>query len=159
MRNLFFSLIYSHLTYAITVWGSAYSTAQTRLTGLYNRAIRLLPALPHSDAGQVAKLNNVLTYEYVYKYFMLVKMWRVLHDGQHQYFSDRVATFQIGHAHPTRFKTRGDLTLPSYTKTKCQNSFLYRGLSYWNELPGCLRDVDQHCKFNKLLKTHLVDIM
>ena len=32
MRNLFFSLIY-----AITVCGSAYSTAQTRLTGLYNR--------------------------------------------------------------------------------------------------------------------------
>ena len=42
MTNIYYALIYSHLVYAIEVWGSACDTHLTKLITLQNRAIRLI---------------------------------------------------------------------------------------------------------------------
>jgi hypothetical protein len=156
MRNLYFAFFYSHLTYAITAWGSACATAVNRVVNLTNRAIRLLPTPPNPDADHLCKLHCVLDYQNCYKYFVLVKMYKVINLTNNQYFSGRIGEFQTDHSHATRFRARGDLTLPFYRRTQCQRSFLYWGVKFWNELPEDLRSSPDVFNFKKQLKCYLI---
>ena len=42
MKNIYYALVYSHLVYAIEVWGSACVTNMTKILTLQTRAIRLI---------------------------------------------------------------------------------------------------------------------
>ena len=42
MKNLYYSLVYSHIVYAIEVWGSAFKTDITKILVLQKRALRLM---------------------------------------------------------------------------------------------------------------------
>ena len=42
MKNVYYSLIYSHIVYAIEVWGSAFKTELDKILILQKRAIRLM---------------------------------------------------------------------------------------------------------------------
>ena len=64
---------------------------------------------------------------------------------------------QVPHFHGTRFKYDERLTLPMYIKTKCQRSFLYQGIQFWNLLPVDLRLIDYPSVFKKRLKMFLLD--
>ena len=42
MKNVYYSLIYSHILYAIEVWGSAFKTELNKVLILQKRAIRFM---------------------------------------------------------------------------------------------------------------------
>ena len=42
MKNVYYSLIYSHIIYAIAVWGSAFNTDLEKILILQKKALRLL---------------------------------------------------------------------------------------------------------------------
>ena len=42
MKNVYYSLVYSHIVYAIEVWGSAFKTELDKILILQKRAIRLM---------------------------------------------------------------------------------------------------------------------
>ena len=42
MKNVYYSLIYSHIVYVIEVWGSAFKTELDKIIILQKRAIRLM---------------------------------------------------------------------------------------------------------------------
>jgi hypothetical protein len=157
IRNLFFSLIYSHITYAITVWGSGNTAELNRLRRLINNAIKLLPAPPNLNVAEISKLNFILDFDNSYRYFVLVKMFKIIVYNSHSYFSEKIAADQVNHRHATRFKARGNLTLPLLTKSKSQRSFLYRGLNMWNEITEDLRDINDVIVFKKCLKVSIVE--
>jgi hypothetical protein len=159
MRSLYFAFVYSHLTYAITAWGSACDTALSRINSLTNRAIRLLPSPANSNpnADQLCKMHNILSFDNCYRYFVLVNMFKIIKVTNSEYFTDRIEEFQADHSHATRFKARGDLTLPFYRKTQCQRSFLYRGVGSWNDLPTELRSSPSLSNFKTKLKFHLIN--
>ena len=157
MRSLYFAFVYSHLTYAITAWGSACDTALTRVANLTKRAIRLLPSPPNPNDDHLCKLHNVFDFKNCYKYFISVNMYKVIMNTNDEYFTDRIGAFQADHSHATRFKAREDLTLPLYRRTLCQRSFLYRGLKYWNELPAELRRSPNIFNLKNRLKCNLIE--
>ena len=49
MKTVYYSLIYSHIVYAIEVWGSAFKTELDKILMLQKRAIRLMTSLSTSD--------------------------------------------------------------------------------------------------------------
>ena len=75
LRNVYYSLIYSHIVYAVQVWGSADKTEIDKILVLQKRAIRLIsnkakrPVNPGPLAStnpmflnlEILKVNNVFT--------------------------------------------------------------------------------------------------
>ena len=76
MKNLYYALIYSHLVYAIQVWGSACDTHLKKITVLQKRAVRLMVYEDFSDVTgslassapifaklEILKLNDIFIFQ------------------------------------------------------------------------------------------------
>ena len=76
MKNVYYSLIYSHIIYAIEVWGSAFRTELDKILILQKRVMRLMtfndvsPAIPGplSCADPIFVKMNSMKVEDIYKY-------------------------------------------------------------------------------------------
>jgi hypothetical protein len=78
MTMMYYSFIYSHLTYGITLWGNTYKTKLDPLLLLQKRAIRVISGssyLAHTSPlfklHKILKLDDIATFEtlkFVYKY-------------------------------------------------------------------------------------------
>ena len=64
MVKLYFSLVYSHLTYALLAWGRPGSANAAKIDSAHRRACKLL-----TDYNQ----KKILTFHPIYDYFALLK--------------------------------------------------------------------------------------
>ena len=101
LLNIYYSIIYSHLSYCVPVWGRASATVEFGMQRLQIRAIRVITRCAVNTQPQIRKL---LTFNSIYKYFTSVNLFSLLKEGKHEYFHNRVASFQIYRRHLTIFK-------------------------------------------------------
>ena len=157
LKNLYFSLFYSQMTYCISAWASAPKSLLQKPNNLMNRIVKLCN--PNCiDISLSFNVLKLLTFEDCYKYFVLVNTFKFIKcHSDHSYFNGRIQSLQLPYHHATRLNNSNyRYSLPSYFKTKTQSSFLYRGIKYWNELPGDLIEIQSLALFKKLLKSHLL---
>ena len=79
MIKLYYSLVYSHLTYALLAWGRSGSTNAAKIECAHRRACKLL-----TDYNQ-----KILTFHSIYDYFVLLKACNTNTLNFHQYFKDK----------------------------------------------------------------------
>ena len=152
LKQLFYSFIYSRFTYGIICYGSAYQNQIQRVKNVINRSLKLVfnTRILTSD---LLKREKVLDFDMAYKYFCTIKMYRILRLNNHPSLAAKINSFQTNHAYITRAVTNEHLTLPLFMSTKCQNSFIYRGIEFWNSIPLDLRNIsDDVNAFKRLLK-------
>ena len=142
LKILYYTLIYSRLTYAITAWGSSFPTTLRRLQSRVRKAISMIMPQAHSE-------SDLLDYQGIYKYFLLSKMYMIVNKRKHIYFTRKIDELRITHHHRTRSNEDNQLTLPRYSYRKCQNSFLFRSVKIWNTLPNAIRSAIRLRKFKK----------
>ena len=75
MKNVYYSLIYSHIIYAIDVWGSAFKTELDKILILQKRVMMLMSLNvflstpgPLSSTDPIFVKLNCMKVEYIYKY-------------------------------------------------------------------------------------------
>ena len=106
----------------------------------------------------ILKEKNVMNFEMTVEYFSCINMYRILETDSHQFFSDKIASFQIEHEYATRSTSLELINLPFYRLTKCKKSFLYSGLCFWNRLPISTRNIPSNMpKFKRSLRSHIFD--
>ena len=138
LRNMYFALIYSRLSYCITAWGGANVTALRRLERVQRRAVKLISNSNHSCCHfHNCRLMSIFD---IYSYFVLCKFFRVHVMGEHIYFQERKESFQVDHLHKTRFKEFGNLNPPLFVKSSGQKSFIYNAVDRWNMLDPDIRN-------------------
>ena len=156
LRQLFYSLIYSKFTYAITCYGSAYQNQIQRVKSLVNRALKLVLNRP-SVTSELCRNERIFDFDMAYKYFCSINMYRILCLDNHNFLANKVLSYQTHHSYETRSVINETLTLPFFRRSKCKRSFLYNGINIWNELPLRLKTVqDDLNSFKKLLKDHIL---
>jgi hypothetical protein len=84
IRNLYFSLLYPHLIYALPAWGSAGSTLINKVKTIVNRAVRLMP---QSCIVNVYTFNNILKFDKLYSYIVLIQFYKILLSICQNYFN------------------------------------------------------------------------
>ena len=155
LRQLYYALIYSNLTYAITTYGSAYQNQLRRLTNLTNKSLKIITNVQRLTP-EICKREQIFDFQMTFKYFCSIKMFQVLRLGLHEYFADKLSSIQTTHNHATRASTSQNLTIPRYTSSKCQKSILYIGTKFWNELPTSIRNSENLKIFKKNLKKFIL---
>ena len=151
--KIYFAVIYPHLTYAITSWGGAGSVGTSRITRAHKRALKIIGT---GSCGDYLAPNKLLTYDSVHRYFVLIKMHKLIKDREHLGFVQEIDKLYPMHQFPTRFNESLNLNVPKFTKSTCQQSFLYRGVSHWNLLPNYLKSCNSLLVFKYKLKHHLI---
>ena len=153
--SLYYSLIYPHLIYGVVVWGRASSGGEERMKRLQRRAFRAISGGNLINPLRVTQLLNIVS---IYKYFTAVKVYQVMIEQKHLYFYNKIISFQTQHDHNTRFQADMCLVPPLFRLTQCQNSFLYRCIDIWNEIPFNIRNCGSLKRFKILWKNHLTSI-
>ena len=110
-----------------------------RLTNLINKSLRIVTD-SQRITPEVCKREQIFDFPMTFKYFCSIKMYQVISMNQHNYFAEKLASFQINHNHSTRSATSHNLSIPIYRSTKCQKSFPFVGTKFWNELTTSLRE-------------------
>ena len=132
MVNLYYSLVYSHLTYALYwhAWGRSERTNAAKIECAHRRARKLLTDYNHI----------IVTFHSIYDYFALLKAFDTNTLNYHQYFKDKLSSHQPSHMHNTRHKTNSNFNTPLFNHSKTEKCYLYQVIPIWNRLPNSLKN-------------------
>ena len=156
LKQLQYALIYSKFTYGIICYGSAYQNQIQRVINLTHRALKLI-LNRHTITVEICKSEHMFDFKMAHEYFCGINMYRILRLNNHHFLAAKVESYQRNHSHDTRSVRNQILTLPYYTRSKCQRSFLYIGLNLWNDIPLPIRNIHDDLKaYKKLLKEFLL---
>ena len=110
MRNVYYSLIYSHTIYVIEVWGSAFKTELNKILILQKRVMRLLMFTdvflaipgPLSSTDPIFVKSNSLKVEDIYKYQVAKFVYKCLNRTTPGQFHNWFKLNHQLHGHHTR---------------------------------------------------------
>ena len=101
MVNLYYSSVYSHLTYSLLAWGRSGLTNAAKIECARRRACKLRTDYNH----------RILTFHWIYDYFALLKAFNTNTLNYHKYFKDKLSSHQPSHMHNTRHRPNSNLIL------------------------------------------------
>ena len=113
---LYYSLMYSHLTYALLAWGRSGCTNAAKIECAHRRAGKLLTDYNH----------RIPTFHSIYDYSALLKAFNTNTLNYHQYFKDKLSSHQPSHMHKTRHRINSNFNTPLYNHSKTQKCYLYQ---------------------------------
>ena len=130
MVKLYYSLVYSHLTYALLAWGRTERTNAAKIECAHSRACKLLTDYNH----------RILTFHSIYDYFSLLKAFNTNTLNFHKYFKDKLSSHQPSHMYNTRHRTNNNFNTLFFNHSKTQKCYLYQVIPIWNSLPSSLKN-------------------
>ena len=145
MVKLYYSLVYSHLTYALLAWGRSGRTNAAKIECAHRRALKLLTDYNH----------RILTFHSIYDYFALLKAFNTNNLNFHQYFKEKLSSHQPSHMHNIRHRTNNNLDCQFFNHSKTQKCYLYQVIPIWNNLPN-FNNCTSKFTFQKQIKSHLL---
>ena len=142
MVKLCYSLVYSHLTYALLAWGRSRRTIAAKIECAHRRTRKLLTVYKH----------RILTFHSMYDYFALLKAFNTNTLNFHQYFKDKLSSHQPSHMYSTRHRINSNFNTPLFNHSKTQKCYLYQVIPIWNSLPSSLKNCTYKFAVRKKLK-------
>ena len=130
LKTIYITLIQSHLSYGISVWGAANYTNLKNVIILQKRAIRLVNNsnyLDHTDP--IFQSLNLLKIQDLHKVRCLKYIYSVMFLNKHSFIYNFILEQQVQHNYSTR---NTNLRLPAVKKIKFKQSLIYKAIFYWN---------------------------
>ena len=172
MKNVYYSLIYSHIVYAIEVWGSAFKTELNKIFVLQKRVMRLLtfndvyptiPGPPSPTAPIFAKLI-ALKVDDIYNHQVSKFVFKCIYRLTPEQFHDWYKLTCGMHEHSTRpnFNVNEGIVINNLFAPSANTSnyglkqLKISGPRIWNKLPSDLKNVSSLNVFLKKLKLYYV---
>ena len=173
MTNIYYALIYSHLVYAIEIWGSACDTHLRKILTLQKRAVRIIdykdqfPVIPgplYPSAPLFVKLSLLRI-----KGIFILQILKFIHKCINcDIISNFDHWFKLNyevHSHKTRsnysnslLDNTNNLAIPFGRTTHCGLKLIkVSGPKSWNSLPLDLRNIKSFSKFKISVKKFLID--
>ena len=156
LQTLYFSLIFSSLSYCNLIWGNTFPTYLNRLFILQKRAIRLITSSDYSiNVKSLFKNLNTPTLFDIYKHQLGSFMFKVHRNILPINFCKLFELNSNIHGHFTRHCS--DYHLPSIKSEINRKSVIFTGTKFWNNLDQSLKNSSSVTSFNKKLKYHLLN--
>ena len=172
MKNVYHSLIYSHIIYAIEVWGSTFKTVINKILVLQKKAMRMMtfndqfPVIPGplSPSNPIFLKLETLKVEDIYKYQISKFIFKSLNELTPINFQNWFKLTSETHGH--RMRSNYNVNDESSIKNLCISSarttnyglklIKVNGPRIWNELPNPIKNEESFYVFLKNLKSHFI---
>ena len=183
LSNIYYSLVYSHLSYGIQVWGSACPTELTKIKTLQNKAVRIMtgkqyyqiygePAVPLPSADPLYKTLNILKFDDIFYLNISTFIFQTLDGESPQIFDDWFTYVHDIHIHATRSDTHiirdnyfdvGN-EIPTTSLRPVRSNLVHygdklikvNGPQIWNRLPHGIRESNSIFIFKDHLKKYFL---
>ena len=157
LRSVYYSSTYSHLQYAIGVWGGAGKTALKRLNVLHNKVLRATTYSSYkSRVSPLYKNLNLLKINDIY-ILEIGKFMHNLHWGRIPVNFDHLFTsVNQANSHATRAATRGGCIWQLASTVKGKRSLKHVVPKIWDSIDPSLYDISPPA-FKRQLKDKLVN--
>ena len=183
LRNIYFSLVYSYLSYGVHAWGSAHDSIKNKILVLQNKAVRILSGVQYfqiygQDPGPLPSSEplyrklEILKFDDIFKLNIANFVYSTLDFDSPPIFHDWFVFEHEIHAHSTRMSTVvhqnhhfdvGDIqqTLKLYKKG-CNNNYGRKtlkilGPTVWNSIPEHIVQTSSTNCFKIMYKKFLID--
>ena len=153
---VYYSLVHTHLSYGIIIWGSTHKSHLEKLTSLQNKAIRAVGGAGWNESSSpLCYKFKVLKFHDIYKYelakLMLYVQNKTLPTPLLKIFDDVKNDLNLN----TRSRTREKLKVPLFKSSRTQKSVKYQGVTLWNSLSLNLKKLSFQ-KFSTEYKSNLI---
>ena len=160
MKQIYYSLIYPYISYAILAWGSAYKTHINKIQIKQNHSARLIFfATDHGEHTESAlpllNLLDVLTVHNVYR-FHILKFTYLWHKGLlPKPFSTYFQYASNVHKYNTRYASKQNLYVKKVRTNMGKQTIGYAACVIWDEIPLKLKELSVY-QFSKQLTPYLL---
>lgn len=156
-RMYMFSMIFSHLTYCLTVWSHAKVTALKPIHTLYKRTVKTLDRKPNSyHHCSILQKHNILSWENMVKYAHLCLIYKIIHGLSSPPLSQFVQV-RGSQRIRTRGAERGDCIIPSRDSVFGKSTFSVLAAHEWNNTPITIKNCNTYISFKIQLKKWLME--
>ena len=157
LKSLYYSLLYSYISYSTFVWGSNYKTKLKRIHILQKRALRVInfadrkapsrPLFQRLDILNIFEIVKLQLGELVFNYLN-----GCLPSAFKSYFTD----LSDIHNYNTRSKSNKNLYLPKIKLNYGKFGVKYAAAKIWNEIPLRIKQHQSLKNFRDAYKQHLI---
>ena len=155
LGSLYFTMVQSHLTYGVTLWGPTYLCHLKQLSILQKKAIRCINKAHYNTHTEPLFIRNkILKLDDIYKFELSKFMFDCINGLLPIPILDYFTTNATIHTHHTIQRT-----IPHVTQTYgtiSQRSVTHKGPKTWSELPQTIRLCTNKKLFTRLLKTDYI---
>lgn len=169
MLSLYYSQVFPHLIYGITIWGSdnPQKTYLQPLIRTQKKIIRLIQNVPpRTHTKQIMQKLQILNIPKLFVFRVCVEMhpfvYPIAQPNRPNHAHSYLYTAQI-HEHKTRYSTQQHQYIPNpyqYSRTRTAKHSMDHLTRYysatWNSLPAEIRSIQNLPSFKTHLKTHLL---
>ena len=153
LLSIYYSFIYSYISNAIIFWGSACDNYLNPLIIAQKKAIRIIGNVSRlTHCAPVAKSNNILLINDVYKLSLACMMFRVNSASSHPVLLNNISKSNVHFLHSTRSAVCNKFWVPRVLTNYCQYFVIYQGIILWNSLPTSIINLKSFVQFKKQLK-------
>ena len=171
MQNVYYSLVYSHILYAIEAWGSGFKTDLDKLLILQKRALRLMtyndvyPTVPGPLISSVPIFVRlgILKITDIYKYQVSKFIFKCINKLAPLNFQNWFNINHTRHGHRTRLNMNivdgnkvNNLFIPFARTTNYGQQMKVNGPRIWNALPDNPKNLTSLHVFSRKLKIHYI---
>ena len=154
LRNLYFTLIQSHLEYGITVWGNAHNKYLNKLIVLQKKAIRIVNNVGYNEhTGPIFKSLRILKLRDLYQLNVARFMYKFT---RHLLPSPLSNYFQMYRHHSYGTRQRDNPQAPKHRLSITTKSILNMGPKIWQMIPEELKNSQTLNRFKANFKFYIL---
>jgi hypothetical protein len=151
---LYNAIVYPYLSYGVLLWGSIFKSLCNKIITMQKKAVRIIAhASYYAHTHSIFQQFKILKFDDIYNLHLGKYMYQHLNMTLPVPLLNKYTLNRDIHAHNTRQSNK--LHKLSRRTTLVANSFINRGLDYWNALPIDVRLCHTQKFFNKRLKLYL----
>ena len=150
---LYYSRVYTHLHYALPLWGATYKSYSIKLKSLQNKALRIISKTkirsritPQYYKYEILKLKDLYNFE------TAKLVYQFTHSKLPLNFKNYFAYLSDVSSYSTCHTSSNDMFLPRFMSSKTLHSIKYIGAKIWNNIPSDLKNAS-YSKFKEFLKS------
>jgi len=142
LKMIYFSLVYSHLQYAIVTWGSATKTSLHRLNTLHHKIIKTISWSSYRcHVRPLYSQLNLLKLEDIHQ-LGIAKLMQNFHSNRMPNTFDRLFTaVNSVHTHETRSSTSGQCFCHPVCSQYGKRSIQFKGPKIWQQIDSSLKEL------------------
>ena len=159
LRLLYFSLVHSHISYGILIWGCTYSSILNSLVLTQKKFIRILAGANLFDHTSVLFKNLlILKLQDLYKFNLGIYMFKLLKLGRNPTIMNEINIYNNTVSHTYNFRSSTNFKLPLQRTNIGQRTLFFSGPKLWNYLPDNIKSITNLYLFKKHLKNYFLNV-
>jgi hypothetical protein len=90
IKKLYLTIVYFYLMYGVEAWGSLCRTSLVIFFSIQNKCVKLMNPQIANNVSEIYRCDRLLTFEKLYRYVILLKLFRYYILSNNEYFTGKV---------------------------------------------------------------------